>query len=108
MPRNNFGRFVIYVALVNFATCIAAPFFAVYMLKSLGFSYANFTIVMMSATITSLLFMPFIGKFIDKYGNLTVIKIIGLLIPLIPILWVFSHYLISSLTLDLRNYRASY
>lgn len=87
---NNFGRFVIFVALINFATMISSPFFAVYMKSNLGFSYATFTFVTLAASVSSILFMPVWGKFSDKYGNRKLMKIGGFLIPLIPILWLFS------------------
>jgi MFS family permease len=37
-PHNNFGRFVIFRAALNFAICIGSPFFAVYMLRDLQFN----------------------------------------------------------------------
>ena len=39
MLYNNFGRFVLFVSLVSFSTAVASPFFAVYMLGDLKFSY---------------------------------------------------------------------
>lgn len=93
MYYNNFGRFTLYVSLLIFATAIASPFFAVYMLTKLHFSYVFFTIVMMSAPVSTLIFMPAWGKFSDKYGNLRVMKICGFLIPLVPLLWCGSFFL---------------
>jgi len=89
-PSNNFGRFVIFVALIQFATIIAGPFFAVYMLKDLGFSYTTFMLVNISSSIASLLFMPLWGKFSDKFGNRELLRIGAFLIPFFPILWLFS------------------
>jgi len=89
-PKNNFGRFAIYVALINLTTNIAGPFFAVYMLKDLGFSYITFMLINISASIFSLLFMPIWGKFSDKYGNRMLLKIGSFLVPLLPIAWLFS------------------
>jgi MFS family permease len=88
MSSNNFGRFVILVTGISFATAIAAPFFAVYMLRDLNFSYIEFTIVTLSSPLATLIFVPFWGKFADKYGNLKVLKITGYLIPLIPAYWL--------------------
>lgn len=92
MHGNNFGRFVIFVALMQLATAIASPFFAVYMLKELKFSYLFYTLVIMSSSLATLLFMPFWGNFVDKYGNLKALRICGSFIPLIPLLW-FSSFL---------------
>jgi len=89
-PTNNFGRFAIYVALIQLTTNIAGPFFAVYMLKDLGFSYTTFMLVNISSAIFSLLFMPIWGKFSDKYGNRELLRLGGLIIPFLPVLWIFS------------------
>jgi len=96
-PSNNFGKFAIFRAFLGFAVNIAAPFFAVYMLRDLQFNYVTFTIVNFSATVFSVLVMPLWGKFSDKFGNYKVMKITSFLIPAIPILWVFSsspYYLV--------------
>ena len=89
-PSNNFGKFAIFVGLMMFATAIASPFFSVYMLKELEFSYLQWILVTISSSLASLLFMPLWGKFADKYGNLKVIQITGALVPLVPLLWLAS------------------
>lgn len=90
-PFNNFGKFTIYVALINFTVQIAGPFFTVYMLKDLNFSYLTFTIVNMASSVFSLLIMPLWGKISDKYGNREMLKIGSIIIPFIPFLWLFSN-----------------
>lgn len=92
MPKNNFGRFVIFISLMHFATAIASPFFAVYMLKELQFSYTQWIIVTIFSSLSSLIFMPVWGKFADRYGNIKVVKICGFLIPSIPFLWLISMF----------------
>jgi MFS family permease len=92
MRKNNFGKFVIFVASVSFAVNVAGPFFAVYMLKGLTFSYIQFTIVTISSVITTIIFLPYWGSFADEYGNMKVIKITSFLIPFIPFLWVFTFF----------------
>ncbi len=94
MSHNNFGRFVILVSLISFATAIASPFFAVYMLKDLNFSYIEFTIVTLIAPLSTLIFVPFWGKFADKYGNIKVLKITGFMTPLMPIYWIATIFFI--------------
>jgi MFS family permease len=90
MRNNNFGRFTIYVASMDLMVNLAAPFFAVYMLKELNLNYFVFTVITVSASLATVLSMPFWGKFSDRYGNLRALKICGLLIPAIPILWLVS------------------
>ncbi|MEK6890679.1 MAG: MFS transporter, partial [Nanoarchaeota archaeon] len=89
-PTNNFGKFAIYVALINLTVSFAGPFFAVYMLKDLNFNYFWFTIVNISSGVFSILIMPLWGKFADKYGNRQLLKIGSLIVPFIPILWLFN------------------
>ncbi|MBI2652204.1 MFS transporter [Candidatus Woesearchaeota archaeon] len=97
MDKTNYGHFVIYVVLFKFATYIAAPFFAVYMLRNLGFSYWQFTILAAAELIASFIAVGIWGKLIDERGTKFVLYISGMLTPLIPLLWLFSknfYYLI--------------
>ena len=96
MP-NNFGNFVIFLAMIQLATAIASPFFTVYMLKDLNFSYINFTIVTITSVIFNLLFVQLWGKFSDSYGNLRTMKITSIYIPLIPLLWFLSFFVINKI-----------
>jgi len=96
--EDNFGRFVIYIALLNLATQIAGPFFAVYMLRDLGFSYKMFMVANVTTAIVSLLSMPLWGKFGDRFGNVRAMKITAVLVAIIPFLWIFSdnfYYIIA-------------
>lgn len=93
---NNFGKFTIYFSLVCFTTAIAGPFFAVYMLKNLSFSYFQYMIIILSNAVAALVFMPAWGKFADKYGNLVVMKLTGWMTPLVPFLWIAVSFLNSN------------
>lgn len=88
--KSNFVKYVFFVSLFNFAVFISAPFFSVYMLRELKMTYLEYTIVTLSAALAGLLFLPFWGKTADKIGNVKVIKVTGLLICILPILWIFS------------------
>lgn len=87
---NNFGRFTLYIAFMTTAVYFAAPFFSVYMLQELKFSYLTFVIITLSSSLTHVIFMPLWGRFSDRHGNLISLRIAGLLIPLIPLLWLLS------------------
>jgi MFS family permease len=91
IARSNFGRFVIFVALINFATFMSAPFFAVYMLRDLGFSYLTYTVITMTATLTIFSMMKLWGSHADHVGNRRILRLSSYFIPLNPILWLFSH-----------------
>jgi len=89
--KTNFGRFVIYTTAIGFATSIASPFFAVFMLRELQFSYVQFMLVSVAMSVYSLMALPLWGKFSDIYGNYELIRITSVLISLAPFLWIFMH-----------------
>lgn len=92
-PKTPFGRFVIFTSVLRIAIGIATPFWAVYMLRNLGFSYVWFMAIIVSGTLFQLSFYPILGKFSDKFGNALLLKIASAIIAIIPFLWVISPYL---------------
>ncbi len=98
MMRNigstNLGKFILFFSLIDFCTLISGPFFTVFLLRDLSFSYITFVIVSSAAPISNLLFLTFWGRRADKWGNLKVVKITSLLVPLVPILWMFSDNIV--------------
>jgi MFS family permease len=91
LRTTNFGRFVIFASAMSFSVNIAAPFFAVYMLRDLRFDYLTYTVIMMSATLTSLFMMNLWGVRADHVGNRRILRITSVFLPFIPVLWLFSH-----------------
>jgi len=97
MHFRNYGLFVIYLSVMNFSVNLAAPFFSLYMLDGLNFSYFTFTIVTASSMFAKVMFMPFWGKLTDKHGSKKILAFSGYLMPMTPLLWLFSsnvYYLI--------------
>ncbi|MBW6442290.1 MFS transporter [Patescibacteria group bacterium] len=90
MPHNNFGRFVLFSGFFYFVVMIGSPFFTVYMLNDLGFSYTTLMLVSVSASFFSLLTLPIWGRLSDKYGNKEMLKLACSMIPLMCFLWVLS------------------
>ncbi len=88
--KNNFGRFVIYVGLINLATNFSAPFFAVYMLRELHYSYTWFTIITLSAAGFTVWSMPIWGRVGDRFGNRKLLAIGSSIIPFSSLLWLIS------------------
>lgn len=91
MRHSNFGRFVIFAAIINYAVNLSGPFFAVYMLRELGFSYLTYTIITLSSTLTIFVMMALWGRHADHVGNRRVIRLTSLFLPVIPMLWLVSH-----------------
>ena len=86
---DNFGKFAVYKAVLYFSLMIAGPFFAVYMLQDLQFSYTTFMIVSLSSSAFYLLSTPFAGKFSDKFGNKRLFHLANFLFVLTPLFWIF-------------------
>jgi MFS family permease len=88
--QRNYGRFVLYLALMNFSVFLSAPFFTPYMLQDLGLSYLSFTTVNAAAVVAKVLSMPVWGRTADRFGARRVLSLTGTLMPLVPVLWLVS------------------
>jgi len=84
---DNFGKFAVYHGFFNFAVMVASPFFNVYILKELNFSYSMFMITTVSYTIFYLIFLELAGKFSDKYGNRRLTIIANTFFIITPLLY---------------------
>jgi MFS family permease len=89
LPKSNFGKFTTFVALLVFGQWIAGPFFSVYMLNELNFSYTDLIMVNLSTSVFGLFFFTIFGKIGDKYGNVFLMRIGAIIIPLLPLMWLF-------------------
>lgn len=90
MKEDNFSRFVISIAMMNFAVNLAGPFFAVLMLRDLRFSYLTYTVIMVAASLSVFLTTWRWGRHADHVGNIKIIKATSFLICTIPLLWLIS------------------
>ena len=96
---DNFGKFAVYQGFFNLAIMIASPFFNVYMLQVLGFSYTTFTIATISYTLFYLFFLPLAGKFSDRYGNRRLTIITNIFFIMTPLLYILAKGPISVILL---------
>jgi MFS family permease len=88
---SNFARFVILAACLNFSVYLASPFFSVFMLRDLKFSYIIYTVLMTTVTLASIFTISRWGKLSDRTGNARVIKVSAFCIATIPLWWLISH-----------------
>lgn len=88
--KSNFIHFALFSALTFFAVMVAGPFFSVYMLRDLHFSYLEFMSVNAMVVVAQFLTYLMWGNFADRYGNRAVLKITGMTMPVLPILWTIS------------------
>ncbi len=106
MSSNNFGRFTIMISLFALATQISSPFMTVYLLTDLKLSYVQFIIVNITSSVAAFLIMPVWGRFSDRYGNMKTIRIVGLIIPVVPVLWIFTPIISHGSTINAVIYLA--
>lgn len=88
--RHPMKTFTLFLLLTNFTVNLAAPFFVVYMLRDLGFDYFTFTFIISAGMIAKFLSNAYWGKLIDKYGNRLILRVTGILVAVVPLLWLFT------------------
>jgi len=87
-----FVRFSLFFALMQFSVAIASPFFTLYMLRDLDYSYLLFmsnTAVVVLAQIAT---FNVWGQISDHFGNRVILATTGALITTVPMLWLFSSF----------------
>ncbi len=89
-PHSNFAIYVFYVGIVNLAVSFSAPYFALYMLRDLHFTYLEFTAVTSVLSVTQFLMFRYWGELCDRFGNKKILNVCGWAICVVPVLWVFS------------------
>jgi MFS family permease len=90
LRQSNFVRFSIFFALMQFAVAIASPFFTVYMLRDLQFSYLEFMGNTGMSILVQFLTLNQWGRISDVFGNRRILATTSVLVPLMPLLWIFS------------------
>ena len=90
MQDKTFRHYSLFVAGMNAMVAISAPFFAVYMLQELRFSYFEYVLTNIASVMTQFVTLSAWGRFSDRFGNRLVIRITACLLPVLPLLWVFS------------------
>jgi len=89
--ESNFLKFVVFSSCLTFATYMAAPFFAVFMLRDLQLSYVTYMALQVGSSLASLIALPLWGKHADLVGNVRVLRLSSFLAALIPMFWLLSH-----------------
>ena len=85
-----FARFTLFLAAMNFTVAIASPFFTVFMLRDLQFSYLQYMTSLAFAVLLQFLTLRMWGRLGDIFGNRLVLLVTGCLIPIFPVLWLVS------------------
>jgi len=83
-------HFSSYFVLMQFAVGISAPFFSVYMLRELEFSYLQFMANTGMAVLVQFLTLNNWGRIGDAFGNRLVLVVTGSIIPFLPAMWLIA------------------
>jgi MFS family permease len=92
LAHKNFRELLIFLCIWNFAINLAAPFFVVYMLKTLGYDMVFVIIITLISQVMHTFTLKIWGKYSDLYSNKTVLKISGTIFVFCILGWTFTTY----------------
>ena len=90
MIGSDFIRFSSFFAFMQFSVAIASPFFIVYQLRDLQFTYLEYTISTSMSVLMQFIALIRWGRISDAFGNRLILVTTGSLIPFLPLMWTFS------------------
>lgn len=85
-----FREYSLFFAAMQGAVGISGPFFSVYMLNDLGYSYWQFTGNVGISILTQFFTLPTWGYICDRWGNRLVMVTSSCMLPVLPALWLVS------------------
>jgi MFS family permease len=86
----NFRRLIIFLSSWNFAANLAAPFFTVYMLKSLGYPMTTILALTIGSQMSNLAALGLWGVLIDRFSNKAVLEIAAPLFLACTLAWTMT------------------
>lgn len=85
-----FLRLIRFLAAWNFAVNLAAPFFTVYLLQTLGYPMALVMTLNIVSQLSNLAFLAIWGRLIDRFNNKSVLSICAPLFIVCMVAWTFT------------------
>jgi len=92
LVSDNFFRFLLYFGFWAFAVNVGNPFFNLYLLDNLHIDVTWVTVYSSLSAGANLLMLVFWGKLADKIGNRPLLILVGILVGLMPLLWLGTCY----------------
>ena len=86
----NFRRLMIFLASWNFSANLAAPFFVVYMLKTIGYSMTTVIVLTTASQLSNLAALGLWGTLIDRFSNKAVLGVAAPLFLACTLAWSFT------------------
>ncbi len=99
----NFRRFLIFIFTWSFSVYFASPFFTLYFIRDLRFSYSFVAALAMLSSLADLVGMRLWGKISDEVRNKAIIRLAGWIAVFLPMAWVTvnSHSIFIPIALNL-------
>lgn len=85
----NFLKFLLYLGLWMFAINLSAPFFNLYMMKDLALDLGTVTLYTSLVAGANLVMLVFWGRLADRIGNRPLLLLVGIVIAVTPLFWLF-------------------
>ncbi|MDQ6735448.1 MAG: MFS transporter [Nitrospirota bacterium] len=85
-----FRRFLVFSGCFHVAAMMAGPFFVIYLLRDLHLTYLQYGLWLAAPILGQLLSLQEWGRIADTFGNKKVLVLTGFIIPILPILYLFS------------------
>jgi MFS family permease len=92
LVSHNFFRFLLYFGFWAFAVNVGNPFFNLYLLDNLDINVTWVTVYSSLSAGANLLMLVFWGKLADKIGNRPLLILVGVVVALMPLLWLGTGY----------------
>jgi MFS family permease len=86
--EKNFRRFLVFILVWSFSVYFASPFFTVYFLRDLEFSYGFVAALGMLSALADLIGMRLWGRISDKVRNKAVVQFAGWVAVFLPAGWI--------------------
>ena len=81
---------MVFLSSWNFAANLAAPFFAVYMLRSLGYAMTTVIVLTTASQLSNIAALGLWGNLIDRFSNKAVLEISAPLFLACTLAWTFT------------------
>ncbi|MBI3603991.1 MAG: MFS transporter [Nitrospirae bacterium] len=86
----NLKRFLLFSGLMHVCVLIAGPYFVIYMLRDLHFTYLQYAGWLATGILGQFLTLNQWGRIGDRFGNKKILTVTGLTVPFLPMLYLVS------------------
>jgi MFS family permease len=89
----DYRQFLLFSGLLHLCVLIAGPFFVVFMLRDLHWSYLEYGLWMAVGMLGQVLTLHPWGQICDRFGSKKVLTITGFIVPFLPMVYLFTTHL---------------